>query len=42
MLGIIKNTKSGNAITISNIKAKRVDAKNTAIRPLDPLVIEIK
>ena len=42
MLGIIKNTKSGNAITISNIKAKRVDAKNTAIRPLDPLVIEVK
>jgi len=42
MLGIIKNTKSGNAITISNIKAKRVDAKNTAVRPLDPLVIEIK
>jgi gliding motility-associated protein GldM len=42
MISIIKNTKSGNAITISNIKAKRVDAKNTAIRPLDPLVIEIK
>jgi len=42
ILGIIKNTKSGNAITISNIKAKRIDAKNTAIRSLDPLVIEIK
>ena len=42
MINIIKNTKSGNAITISNIKAKRVDAKNTAIRVLDPLVIEIK
>lgn len=42
MINIIKNTKSGNAITISNIKAKRVDAKNTAVRPLDPLVIEIK
>ena len=42
MLGIIKNTKSGNAITISNIKAKRIDAKNTSIRSLDPLVIEIK
>ena len=42
MLGIIKNTKSGNAITISNIKAKRIDAKNTAVRNLDPLVIEIK
>ena len=42
MITIIKNTKSGNAITISNIKAKRVDAKNTAVRPLDPLVIEIK
>lgn len=42
MISIIKNTKSGNAITISNIKAKRVDAKNTSVRPLDPLVIEIK
>ncbi len=42
MLGIIKNTKSGNAITISNIKAKRIDAKNTAVRSLDPLVMEIK
>ena len=42
MISIIKNTKSGNAITISNIKAKRVDAKNTAVRPLDPLVLEIK
>jgi gliding motility-associated protein GldM len=42
MISIIKNTKSGNAITISNIKAKRVDAKNTAVRVLDPLVIEIK
>ena len=42
MLGIIKNTKSGNAITISKIKAKRVDAKNTSVRSLDPLVIEIK
>ena len=42
MINIIKNTKSGNTITISNIKAKRVDAKNTAVRPLDPLVLEIK
>jgi gliding motility-associated protein GldM len=42
MLNIIKNTKAGNAITISNIKARRVDAKNTAERALDPLVIEIK
>ena len=42
IINIIKNTKSGNAITISNIKAKRVDAKNTAVRVLDPLVIEIK
>ena len=42
MINIIKNIKSGNTITISNIKAKRVDAKNTAVRPLDPLVIEIK
>jgi hypothetical protein len=42
MEGIIKNTKKGNTITISKIQAKRVDAKNTAIRTLDPLVIEIK
>ena len=42
MINIIKNTKSGDAITISNIKARRVDAKNTAVRALDPLVIEIK
>ena len=42
MVQIIKNTKSGNNITISNIKARRVDAKNTAIRALDPLVLEIK
>ena len=32
MINVIKNTKSGNTITISNIKAKRVDAKNTAER----------
>ena len=37
-----KNTKSGNTITISNIKAKRVDTKNTKERQLDPLVLEIK
>ncbi len=42
MEGIIKNTKSGNSITISSIKAKRVDAKNTATRSLDPLVLTIK
>ena len=42
MLGIIKNTKSGNVITISNIKAKRTDAKNTSVRELDPLVLTIK
>ena len=42
MIGIIKNTKSGNVITISNIKAKRTDAKNTAVRELDPLVLTIK
>jgi len=42
MIGIIKNTKSGNIITISNIKAKRIDAKNTAKRSLDPLVLTIK
>jgi hypothetical protein len=42
MINIIKNTKSGNTITISNIKARRVDTKNTKERQLDPLVIEIK
>ena len=42
MINIIKNIKSGNTITISNIKARRTDAKNTAVRPLDPLVVEIK
>ena len=42
MIGIIKNTKTGNTITISNIKARRVDAKNTGIRPLDPVVLTIK
>jgi len=42
MIGIIKNTKSGNTITISNIKAKRTDAKNTSVRDLDPIVLTIK
>ncbi|MDB0026942.1 hypothetical protein N9D80_00130 [Flavobacteriales bacterium] len=42
MIGIIKNTKTGNTITISNINAKRVDAKNTGIRNLDPVVLTIK
>jgi hypothetical protein len=42
MIGIIKNTKSGNTITISNIKAKRIDTKNTKERDLDPLVLTIK
>ena len=42
MITIIKNTKSGNTITISNIQAKRVDTKNTKDRQLDPLVLEIK
>jgi gliding motility-associated protein GldM len=42
MINIIKNTKSGNTITISNIKARRVDTKNTKERQLDPLVLEIK
>jgi gliding motility-associated protein GldM len=42
MIGIIKNTKSGNTITISNINARRVDAKNTGIRNLDPVVLTIK
>ena len=41
-INIIKNTKSGNTITISNIKARRVDTKNTKERQLDPLVLEIK
>ena len=31
-----------NFITISNIKARRVDAKNTAVRSLDPVVLTIK
>ena len=30
MEGIIKNTRSGNSITISAIKARRIDAKDTA------------
>ncbi|MBT5750955.1 MAG: hypothetical protein HOI39_07510 [Flavobacteriales bacterium] len=42
MINIIKNIKSGNTITISNIQAKRVDYKNSDEIPLDPLVIEIK
>ena len=42
MINIIKNIKSGNTITISNIQAKRVDYKNSNEIPLDPLVIEIK
>ena len=42
MKTIIKNTKSGNTITISNIRAKRIDTKNTQERQLDPLVLEIK
>ena len=42
MINIIKNSKSGNTITISNIKARRVDTKNTKERQLDPLVLEIK
>jgi len=42
MEGIIKNTRSGNSITISAIKAKRTDAQNTAVVNLDPLVLTIK
>jgi len=42
MTDIIKNIKSGNTITISNIKAKRVDYKNNDQIPLPALVIEIK
>jgi hypothetical protein len=41
-IGVIRNTKVGNTITISKIQAKRVDTKNTKVRQLDPLVIEIK
>ena len=39
---IIRNSKSGNTITIYDIRAKRTDAKNTEPVGLDPLVIEIK
>jgi gliding motility-associated protein GldM len=39
---IINNTKSGNSITVSNIMAKRTDAKGTAARSLPPLVLKIK
>ena len=42
MVNIIKNTKAGNSITISNIKAKRVDYKNNKEVSLDPLILEIK
>ena len=42
MKAIIKNTRAGNQITISNIKAKRVDAKNTKVETLDPLILIIK
>jgi len=42
MEGIIKNTKKGNTITISQIQARRTDAKNTAVRSLDPVVLTIK
>lgn len=42
MVGLIKNTRSGNTITLYDIKAKRIDAKNTAERSLSDLVIEIK
>ena len=39
---IINNTKSGNSITVSNIMARRTDAKGTATRSLPPLVLKIK
>ena len=39
---IINNTKSGNSITVSNIMARRTDAKGTATRPLPPLVLKLK
>ena len=42
MIGIIKNTKAGNTITISNIKATRTDATGTGIRTLPPIVLTIK
>ena len=42
MVGIIKNTRSGNSISITAIKAQRTDSKNTGIVNLDPLVLTIK
>ena len=42
MITLIKNVKAGSTITISNIKAKRVDYKNNDEIPLDPLVLELK
>ncbi|MGY8951431.1 MAG: type IX secretion system motor protein PorM/GldM, partial [Flavobacteriales bacterium] len=42
MLNIIKNTKAGNSITISNIKAKRIDYKNNKEVLLESLILEIK
>ena len=42
MLTIIKNTKAGNSITISNIKAKRIDYKNNKEVSLESLILEIK
>ncbi|MEC7864216.1 MAG: GldM family protein, partial [Bacteroidota bacterium] len=42
MLTIIKNTKAGNSITISNIKAKRIDYKNNKEVLLESLIIELK
>ena len=42
MEGIIKNTRAGNTITISKIKAKRIDYKNNKEILLDPLILDIK
>ena len=42
MVGIIKNTRSGNSISITAIKAQRIDSKNTGVVNLDPLVLTIK
>ena len=42
MTAIIRNTKIGNEITITSIKAKRIDAKGTDVVNLDPIVLKIK
>ena len=39
---IINNTKSGNPISFSEIKARRIDAKGTATKNIGSLVLKIK